>query len=424
MLVQKILCSLLALSSIWCSYGEAAEPKFTQLSLNQYLDIVRSSNAEINNANLDIKTSDAIKESQSLYRFSPSVSYTRGAYQNQTPYATYGVPQSSTYALAFNVEGWGKRTARENLAQAQKDSNLNDLESTNNRIQTAAIYVYVDLLRLSLMGKSYQAALDKLGPSKDSARKEDARRFLASYQAATEKDLKLASFDLLEFTGDGLQYLPYPTGSLNIPMQKYDVEELISQGQNNRMDVLSLQNSIAVAEKSYTLVMKNRNVDVSPYIAQTRTPQYQYTNGVSYTVPASPLGPAQTLTNPGATYTAQNQLTVGITIPIPVNNYLQSADIVDAANLKLKYENNLRELKAQIRMQVTKASIQYEMAKESLVNAQKNYEAAVNNPSKEPIDTIMNIRDKEGLLLDAKTNHMKALINLWRKSGNYSVPSL
>jgi outer membrane protein TolC len=422
--VQKILCSLLVLSFIWCSHADAAEPKFAQLSLNRYLDIVKSYNAEINNASLDIQTSDAIKESQSLYRFSPSVSYIRGGYQNQTPYATYAVPQSSTYALAFNVEGWGKRTARENLASAQKNSTLSDLESTSNRIQTAAIYAYVDLLRLSLMGKSYQTALSKLGSSKASSRQQDAQRFLASYQAAAEKDLQLAAFDLLDFSGDGLQDLPYPIGNLNIPVQKYDLEELIAQAQNNRMDVLSLQSSIAVADKSYTLVMKNRNVDVAPYIAQTRTPQYQYTNGVSYTVPASPLGPAQTLMNPGTTYTAQNQMTVGITIPIPINNYLQSADIVDAANLKLKYENNLRELKTQIRMQVSKASIQYGMAKESLINAQNNYQAVVNNPSKDPIDAIMNIRDKEGALLDAKTNHVKALVNLWRKSGNYSVPSL
>lgn len=422
--MQKILCSLLVLSSLWCSYADAAEPKFTQLSLNQYLDIVKSSNTEINNANLDVQTADAIKKSQSLYRFSPSVTYTRGSYQNQTPYASYSVPQSSTYALSFNVEGWGKRSAREDLATAQKDSNLNELESASNRIQTAAIYAYIDLLRLSLMSKSYQAALSKLGAHKASSRQQDARRFLVSYQAATEKDVQLAAFDLLEFSGDGLQDLPYPTGNLNIPMQKYDVEELIVQGQNNRMDVLSLQKSIAVADRSYTLVMKNRNIDVTPYIAQTRTPQYKYNNDVSYTVPASPLGPAQTLMNPGATYTAQNQMTVGITIPIPINNYLQSADIVDAANLKLKYENNLRELTVQIRMQVTKASIQYGMAKESLVNAQKDYEVAVSNPGKEPTDTIMNIRDKEGLLLDAKTNHVKALINLWRKSGNYSVPSL
>jgi len=36
----------------------------------------------------------------------------------------------------------------------------------------------------------------------------------------------------------------------------------------------------------------------------------------------------------------------------------------------------------------------------------------------------MNTRDKEGILLDAQTNHLKALINLWRQSGNYSVPNL
>jgi hypothetical protein len=90
----------------------------------------------------------------------------------------------------------------------------------------------------------------------------------------------------------------------------------------------------------------------------------------------------------------------------------------------LQYETQLTDLKVQIGVQVLQASLQYEAAKEKLINAQKAYEAAEKSSSTDSVATIMSVRDKEGDLLDSKTNHLKALINLWRQSGNYSVPTL
>jgi outer membrane protein TolC len=215
-------------------------------------------------------------------------------------------------------------------------------------------------------------------------------------------------------------------GSAQVRAQRLDLlgaqssEDLVLQGQNNRTEVLNLQAMIDVADKSVALVTKNRNVDVMPYIGQTRTPQYTYNNGVSYTLPN--IG--QTISSSGTTYTAQNSITAGITIPIPVNNYLQSADIVSAANQKLQYETQLEETKAQIRVQVLQAFLKYEVARDNLINAQSAYQATLNAPNKDSVAGIMNLRDKEGALLDVQTNHLKALINLWRLSGNYSIPSI
>ena len=84
----------------------------------------------------------------------------------------------------------------------------------------------------------------------------------------------------------------------------------------------------------------------------------------------------------------------------------------------------LRDLKVQIRVQVLQAFMQYSSARDTLVNAQKAYKASIKSPNKNPVIAIMDARDKEGDLLDAKTNHVKALLNLWRQSGNYSVPIL
>ena len=412
------------LGYLLCSPVHAVELKYSPISLEQYLDLVRQSNAYINGASLDVQTAIANKEAQSLYQFSPSVSYARGAYQNQTPYTPYNTPASSTYGLSLTIEGWGKRSAREKLAQAQTDASAVQLEKTRTTVELNALNSYIDTLRLGLLLRSYNATLAKLKPMQATAKTADAERFLNTQKTATEKDLSFSALNLLNYSGDALQDLPYPKGSLDFPAQEYNPEELIAQGQSQRIEVLSLQSSIDIAEKNVTLTMKNRNVNVYPYISQTRTPQYKYTNDVSYTIPASPLGPSQTLTNSGTSYKAQNQITAGITIPIPVNDYLQSADIVSAANQKLQYEMQLRDLKVQVRVQVLQAFMQYKSAKESLLAAQKAYETSIKDPNKNPMLAIMDTRDKEGDLLDAKTNHLKALVNLWRQSGNYSVPTL
>ncbi|CAM3841879.1 TolC family protein [Polynucleobacter arcticus] len=401
---------------------EAVELKYSPIALGPYLELVRQSNAYINGASLDVQTAIANKEAQSLYQFSPSVSYNRGAYQNQAPYSPYTTPESSTYGLSFTIEGWGKRDAREKLAQAQTEASAVQLEKIRTSVELQALNTYIDTLRLGLMLKSYNEALAKIKPLQATTKTADSERFLTTYKNLTEKDLSFSALNLLNYSGDALQDLPYPRGGLNFPAQEYNVEELIVRGQEQRIEVLSLQSAIDVADKNVTLALKNRNVNVYPYIAQTRTPQYQYTNGVSYTIPASPRD--ITLVNSGTTYTAQNSISLGITIPIPINNYFQSADLVSTANQKLQYEMQLRDLKVQIRIQVLQAFMQYSVARDMLVEAQKEHEAAIKYPNKSPILAIMDKRDKEGALLDAQANHLKALVNLWRQSANYSVPTL
>ena len=402
----------------------AIELKSTYISLDQYLDIVKQNNAYIGSAALDIQTANANKVSQGLYQLNPSISYSRGAYRNQSAYPTDNTPPSSTYGLSFTVEGWGKRSARENLAQAQIEASANQLEQTSTNIELNAIYAYIDSLRLSLMIKSIQEALVKLKPLQSNVKAIDAQRFLTMQKANNEEDFSFSSLNLLNYSGGAIKEVPAPRGSLNYRIQEYNLEELIAQGQSQRMEVIGLQSSIEVADKNMTLTMQNRNVNIYPYISQTRTPQYKYSNGNSYSLPAVGPLPAQTINTSGTTYTAANSLAVGVSIPIPITNYLQSADIVTAANQKLQYEMQLKDLKEQIRVQVLQASMKYNAAARRLRHAEKEYEDVSKDPNKNPVLAIMDIRDKEGALLDAKTNHLKALINLWRQSGNYSVPTL
>jgi len=402
----------------------ALELKSAYISLDQYLDVVKQNNAYIGSAALDLQTANANKVSQGLYQLNPSISYSRGAYRNQSAYPTDNTPPSSTYGLSFTVEGWGKRSARENLAQAQIEASANQFDQTSTNVELNALYAYIDSLRLSLMVKSFEEALVKLKPFQGNTKALDAQRFLTIQKTNNEEDFSFSTLNLLNYSGGAIKEIPAPKGSLNYRIQDYNVEELISQGQSQRMEVLNLQSSIEVADKNMTLTKQNRNVNIYPYISQTRTPQYKYSNGSSYSLPAIGPLPAQTITNQGTTYTAANSITAGVTIPIPITNFLQTADIVTAANQKLQYEMQLKDLKEQIRVQVLQASMRYNSAARRLSNAQKEYEDVVKNPNKNPVLAIMDIRDKEGTLLDARTNHLKALINLWRQSGNYSVPTL
>lgn len=406
------------------SSASAPELKPTPITLQQYLEVVRQNNAVIGSAALDVQNASANKVSQSLYQLNPSVSYARGNYHNQRPYASDASPVSSTYGLSFTIEGLGKRGARENLAQAQTNASLIQLEQTKSNIELNAIFTYIDTLRISLIIKSLREASEKLKSLSANMKVTDAQRFIEHQIVNMGEDLTFTALNLLNFSGGAIQGHPAPKGSLDFKVQDYKVEELVAKGQSQRMEILSLESSIEVADKNMTLTKKNRNTNVYPYISQTRIPQYQYSSGVSYTLPAIGPLPAQNIGSGSTTYSAANTINFGITIPIPITNYLQNADIVAAANQKLAYEMQLKDLKEQIRVQVLQASLQYRAAVRRLERAQEEHRDKVMNPNKNPTLAVMDLRDSEGALLDAKTNHLKALITLWRQSGNYSVPTL
>ena len=418
------LVAWISIAIVTMSNVAAEELKPMPISLDQYLEIVKQNNAVIGSAGLDVQTAIANKVSQSLYQLNPSVSFSKGPYRNQSAYPTNNTPQSSSYGLSFTLEGFGKRGARENLAQAQIESSSIQLEQTKSNVELNAIYAYIDTLRLSLMIKSFQDASVKLKSLPANAKTAEAQRFINVHKANMEEDFSFTSLSLLNYAGGTLQAPPAPKGLLNMPVQQYNVEELVARGQSQRMEVLSLESSIEVADKNMTLTMKNRNINVYPYISQTRTPQYKYSDGSSTSLPAIGPLPAQTFTNQGTTYTAANSISAGVSIPIPITNYLQSADIVTAANQKLSYEMQLKDLKEQIKVQVLQASLKYRASARRLERAEEEYKEVVNHPNKNPALAVMDMRDKEGDLLDAKTNHLKALVNLWRQSGNYSVPNL
>ena len=377
--------------------------EYTPIPLAQYLQVVKENNAIIGNKRLGKETAAAIKESLSLYQFRPSVSYTKGTYYQQVPYTPYSTPTSNTYGLNLNLEGWGKRAARSEYGDAEIGRSETDYQATEADVQTVATLGYIDALRNRLLFNSYARAAKRISTLPANTQTKDSIQFLQYYENASAKDLQFTSLSLLNYSGGALKTLPLPIGNLNVAPQAFEPDKLIDQALNSRSDVLALQATMNSAEKNINMTKANRNWDVMPYVSYTTTPQYD---------------------SSGYTYAPQNGFSTGIQIPLPVNNFLQNADIVQAANQKLGIEMQLRDLKEQVRVQVMQALLQYESAKQILAQANDGFSVTSKAANQGSAKGVMDVRDKEGALIDAQTNHVKALVNVWRQSGNYSVPKI
>ena len=164
---SKICLFLIAiLQALFCTSIEALELKYSPITFQDYLEVVRNNNANIEIAALNIQNAQANKEADALYRLAPNLTYSRGSYMNQLPYATYNTPQSNTYGVSFTVEGWGKRSARETLAQSKIERSAIELEKTRTTVELYAINAYIEALRYSLTYKRVRsgAELDRRPP--------------------------------------------------------------------------------------------------------------------------------------------------------------------------------------------------------------------------------------------------------------------
>lgn len=394
-------CSVFANISLAQSSASGLS-EYAPISLTQYLQLVKENNAVIGNKRLSKENAAAIKDSLATYQFRPNVSYTKGTFYQQVPYTPYTNPTSNTYGLNVFLEGWGKRAARSEFGDAEIGRSDADYQATEADIQTVATLGYIDALRNRLLFNSYASAAKKISVLPPSAKTKDSAQFLSYYENASAKDLQFTSLGLLNFSGGALNKLPLPIGKLNVAPEEFNPDQLITQALNNRTDVLVMQSALNSAEKNIGVTKANRNWDVQPYVSYTTTPQYD---------------------SGGYVNAPQNGFSAGLTIPIPVNNFLQNADIVQTANQKLGLEMQLRDLKEKVRVQVMQALLQYDSAKTILAKANDAFNAA-SKASTGDVTGVMNLRDKEGALIDAQTNHVKALINVLRQSGNYTTPKI
>jgi cobalt-zinc-cadmium efflux system outer membrane protein len=388
------------------SYGQTLPPfkssdtNYQAIPLSAYLSELNEKNASLKVKKLNTDSALSTAKQAGMPNLSPILTYARGSIYTQAPYTGYTNPSSNTFGATVTVEGWGKRSAREAYAQAEANRLLAETVVETRTLETQAIFNYIDALRAKLLWQSYQFALDKLGTIKSS----DITAQKAEFQAAQKvlaNDLKYYSYGLLGLLGAQDQQLPLPLGTLNIAPQKFKVEELVEQAQNNRVEIISNKAFVESANANLEVVRASKNTDFLPGIYYTETPPY---------------------TSSGVGYGAQKSLSFLLSIPLG-NGMLNNSDVISASNSVTEQEVNLRAAKSKIVTEINQTYLQYQSARERLETATSAYNQAklLQNSG---LQGLLKFRDVEYELIDARTVHAKTLILLQRLSGNFENPNL
>ncbi|OIM98758.1 hypothetical protein A9235_07850 [Polynucleobacter sp. MWH-Tro8-2-5-gr] len=379
---------------------KSTDTQYQPISLGVYIAEVNEKNASIKSRKLSSDSALSVAEQAGMPHLSPILTYARGSIYTQAPYSGYSNPASNTLGATVTVEGWGKRSAREAHARAEANRQMAEMVNESRNVETQAIFGYIDALRTKLLWQSYQSAIDGLGSFRTSNVNQYKTEFLSA-QKVLSNDLKFYSYGLMNFTNDHDRQLPLPLGTLNIAPQDFKVNDLIAKAQGSRTDLLTNQASLESASSNLELVKANRNVDFLPGVYYNQTPSYS---------------------SGGQPYGAQQSVTFLLSVPLG-NGFVDNSDVTSAVNSLTEQELNLASTKTKIVTEINQTFLQYESTKERLIKANNAYTQA-SNRKMSSIQGLINFRDAEYELIDARTVHAKTLILLQRLSGNFEVPNL
>ena len=373
--------------------------KYRPLSLDAYLEQVESNSGAIVAKKLSLDSIKAQRPYMVTPNINPSLTYSRGSYYSQVPYSPYVSPGSNTLSLSGTIEGWGKRSARADYSAAQIQSTQADVDSTVKSMRADAAFAYLDTLRIKKLFDSYQDAIKKLELIKDSA----GVASLKEAQKNTASDLKYFSYTMGIYSNNETNDLIEPIGNLNkIKAIDFKSRELIDRALTQRADVLYFKEAIKTADASLEMAKKNRNINFSPSVWVSQTPQY---------------------VSSGTQYGQTQAYGFSVSMPIPTN-LLFDGDLVQEANNKTTLEVYLRDLNGRIVAEVNQGLMQYNFAKIKLIDSEKSYSDSVKQYKTKNAKSIIYLRDQEAQLIDAEINHAKALIYLQRVSGDYELPKI
>jgi outer membrane protein TolC len=176
--------------------------------------------------------------------------------------------------------------------------------------------------------------------------------------------------------------------------QDFDLKKLITEAVNSRTDLLTMEAALKLAEANQTLAKKNRNLDLSASVYNTRSPGYD-SSGTSY--------------ERGSSYG------FSLSIPIPIAQ-IYDADLLQAANNRMQLQISLEEARNKVQFEVNQAFLQFNSAKSKLTNVLQERKAAAKSTFKSAQEVI-DAHNSETELVDAKVNYAKALIYLGKVAG-------
>jgi outer membrane protein TolC len=379
---------------------QPGQSNFRPINLGNYLEELVQDSPSIRIKELGTKSATSSAGQAGRPNLNPILTYARGSIYTQAPYTGYTNPSSNTIGATVTIEGWGKRSAREAQAQAELDRIIADGLSERRSIETQAIFTYIDALRTKLLWQSYQGAIDQIGSYRNSEAAQIKSDFIAS-QSILNNDLKFYSLSLVNFLGNHEKNLPLPLGTLNIPTQNFNTEDLISNALEKREDIKLVKASINSANANLDVIKAGKGPDFLPGVYYTETPPYD-------------AG--------GTSYGTQKSFSFLLSVPLG-NGLINNSDVLAGSNAVIEQEINLAASKTKIYTEINQTSLQYEAAKLRLNNAIKAYNKA-KSEAKQNIQDIMRLREAEYELIDSRTVHAKTLILLKRLSGDFEVPNL
>ena len=373
---------------------------YRPIALSAYIGEVNLDNPNIKIKKLGSDSASSVAKQAGRPYLSPILTYVRGSMYTQTPYVGYTNPSSNTYGASITVEGWGKRSARQAQAQADLNRQMAEALTESKSVETQAIFAYIDALRAKLLWQSYQAAIDHL----KSFTSDEANRNKAEFHAAQgtlSNDLKYYSYTLVSFIGDAEKDLPLPVGTLNMQPENFNVKTLVSEGLEKRTDIHQGKASIESATANLEAIKASKGIDLMPGIYYTETPSYS-TGGIDYG--------------------AQKSFSFLLSIPIG-NGFMIDSDVISGSNSIAEQEVNLAATRTKVITEINQTYLQYEAAKDRLEKANIAFNAA-KAVKKTDLRSVLQFREAEYELFDARTVHAKTLILLKRLSGHFDLPNL
>jgi hypothetical protein len=369
------------------------------IALRDYLSQVQQSNAFLSTKKLAVESSVAMEESMGAANINPSITLSRGSYYASKPSETYS-PQSNTFSFSGTIEAPGKQQARKDYAAVEVSRTKLDAQVSVKAIEGDAAFAFIDSLRLKLIWQAIQSANEKIQAIKDKEAYAAIDNHVA-IQKTIANDFKYFSMGMNTFIGQGVSQLFDPRGSLDLPAREFKPADYSPAALARRNDIVSLEAALKVAQANLNLTEKNRRVDLSPSL------WYNHTNSYLYST---------TQYNKSATYG------FSISVPIPVAN-LYDGPLVQANNNKIQTELFLNDAKSRAVIEANQSLMLYNTAKTRL----EEVRAYRNEGLKDQSRTTKNIvqqREREVDWIDAQTNHVKALIQMLRATGDYTLPNL
>lgn len=399
----KYLIFLALLSSTAIVFGEARigavhDLPVRPMTLPDFIKLTKEKNVGIENQRLVVDNAIANQAPMSAPNLNPQFTYSRGSYYGQTPYTPYVSPSSNTYALQATLEGWGKRSARSKVADAEVAKSQADLNSASSNIELDASFSYFDALRPKLLAVTFRDALAQLKGLKVSNNDSLVQQYI-NREEQEARNYKYFMIGMLNLTPKSDHFLVEPTGRGVCNVNKKSLNDLIQHALENRTDLISSELAIKTADNYVELAKANRNIDIMPSVWTSRTPSYS---------------------DAGTSYGATSAYGFSVQIPIPTH-LITDTSVKQAINNRGQFENNRDLLKAQTQVELRQAIMQYETALNAYEYAFENNK---NADKAYPPNSKQNIQlrtDYMVSLIDSRINHSKALIYLMNKSGHYDV---